>query len=93
MYCHLSVHHQVPGARDALVASMHRYGAAIENAPGLISVHTLEDAADGVLVGLALWESEDAFLASVQRARQAVAEDPFDEWEAEPVQGFRLVEV
>ncbi len=93
MYCHLSVHHPVPGARDALVASMHRYGAAIENAPGLISVHTLEDAADGVLVGLALWDSEEAFLASVERARQAVAGDPFDEWEAEPVQGFRLVEV
>lgn len=93
MYCHLSIHHPAPGARDALVASMHRYGAAIEDAPGLVSVHTLEDAADGVLVGLALWESEDAFLGSVQSARQAVADDPFDEWEAEPVQGFRLVEV
>ncbi len=92
MYCHLSIHRPIPGARDALVASMHRYGAAIEDAPGLISVHTLEDPAEGTLVGLALWESEDAFRASVHLARRAVAGDPFDEWEAEPVRGLGLVE-
>ena len=32
MYCHLSIHRPVPGARDALVASMHRFGAALEGA-------------------------------------------------------------
>ena len=92
MYYHLSIHRPVPGARDALVASMHRFGAALAGAPGLVSVHTLEDAGDGVLVGLALWESEDAFRASVHLAREAVADDPFDEWEAGPVQGFGLAE-
>lgn len=40
------------------MGSMHRYGAALVNAPGLVSVHTLEDAEQGVLAGLALWESE-----------------------------------
>lgn len=93
MYCHMSIHRPAPGARDALVDSMHRYGAALAGAPGLLGVHTLEDAGDGVLVGLALWESEQAFLASVHLARQAVAGDPFEEWEAEAVQGFRLAEV
>jgi heme-degrading monooxygenase HmoA len=72
---------------------MHRYGAAIAAAPGLISVHTLHDPDVDVLVGLAVWESEEAFRASVDLARAAVADDPFEEWEAEPVAGYRLTEV
>ena len=93
MFHHVSVHHPKPGTRDGLIASMHRYGAAIADAKGLISVHTLEDADRGVLVGLAIWESEEAFRASVHLARDAVADDPFDEWEAQPVVGYRLSEV
>lgn len=93
MFHHLSVHHPRPGKREDLIASMHRYGAAIAGAPGLVAVHTLEDAAQGVLVGLAIWESEEAFAASVHLARAAVADDPFEEWEAEPVTGYRLADV
>ena len=43
-------------------------------------------------MGLAIWESEESFQASVHLAREAVADDPFDVWEAEPVVGFRLTE-
>ena len=93
MFSHLSIHHPKPGQRDALIASMHRYGAAIADAPGLVSVHTLHDPAADVLVGLAIWESEGAFRASVGLARAAVEGDPFDEWEAEDVVGYRLTEV
>ena len=93
MYSHLSIHHPKPGRRDELIASMHRYGAAIADAPGLVSVHTLHDPEADVLVGLAVWESEEAFRASVDLARAAVENDPFDEWEAEPVVGYRLTEV
>jgi len=93
MYYQVSIHHPLPGKRDDLVASMHRYGAAITGAPGLVSVKTLYDADDDVLMGLAIWESEEAFTASVRRAREAVADDPFDEWEAEPVAGYRFIEV
>lgn len=93
MFHSLSVHRPRPGARDALIASMHRYGAAVAGAPGFVSVHTLEDAEEGVLVGLAIWESEEAWAASVHLAREAVADDPFDDWEVEPPQGYRLIEV
>ncbi len=92
MYYSVSIHHPAPGKRDELIASMHRYGAAITGAPGLVSVNTLHDAEQDVLMGLAIWESEEAFQASVHLAREAVADDPFDEWEAEPVVGFRLTE-
>lgn len=93
MFHHLSVHRPRPEAREALLASMHRYGAALAGAPGLVSVHTLEDAEQGVLVGVAIWDSREAWEASVHLARSAVADDPFEEWEAAPAQGFRLTEV
>ena len=92
MYYHVSIHHPLPDKRDDLIASMHRYGRAIRDAPGLVSVHTLRDEGKDVLMGLAIWESEEAWQASVELARQAVAEDPFDQWEAEPVTGYRFTE-
>ena len=53
----------------------------------------LYDADEDVLVGLAVWESEEAFRASVGLARAAFESDPFDDWEAEDVTGYRLTEV
>jgi heme-degrading monooxygenase HmoA len=93
MVVSISIHRPKPGAESALIDSMHRYGQAIKDAPGLISVHTLRDEASGALMGLALWESEEARQASVHLARQAVANDPFDEWESQDVEGFLLIEV
>lgn len=93
MIVHMSIHHPKPEAEAALIDSMHRYGAAIQSAPGLISVHTMKDEATGRLIGLALWESEEARQASIHLARAAVANDPFDEWEAEPIEGMLLTSV
>jgi heme-degrading monooxygenase HmoA len=92
VFYHVSVHHPRAGRRDELIESMHRYGAALAGAPGLVSVHTLRDDGQEVLMGMAVWESEDAWQASVHLARAAVADDPFDEWEAEQVTGYRLSE-
>ena len=93
MYVQMSIHHPKAGAEDALIDSMHRFGAAVKGAPGLISIHTLQDKEAGVLVGLGLWESREAMMASIHLARAATENDPFDEWEAEDIQGLRLVEV
>lgn len=91
-YYHISVHHPKEGKTDTLIDSMHRFGAAIQNAPGLISVHTLRDTRSDALIGLAIWESLEAFQASVHLAREAVANDPFDEWEADDGLGFLATE-
>lgn len=93
MFVQLSIHHPRPGVEPALIESMHRFGAALEGASGLLGVHTLQDEEAGVLVGLALWSSREAMEASVHLAREAVAEDPFDEWESREIEGYRLVGV
>ena len=92
-FYHVSIHHPKEGAEQALIDSMHRYGAALKGAPGLISVHTLEDKNAGVLMGLAIWESQEAMRASIHLAREAVGNDPFDEWESQDVEGYQLSDV
>ncbi|NHB86096.1 hypothetical protein G7085_20460 [Tessaracoccus sp. HDW20] len=72
---------------------MHRYGAAIVGRPGLVSVHTLEDVGSERLVGLAIFESEADFEALAPVARAAVADDPFEVWERQPIEGLRLTDV
>ena len=93
MFVQLSIHHPVPGAEGPLIESMHSYGDALYGAPGLISVHTMQDSETGVLVGLAVWSSRAAMEASVHLARAAIEDHPFDEWEAREIEGYRLTEV
>jgi heme-degrading monooxygenase HmoA len=91
-YVIISVHRPHPEHREALIGSMHRFGAAMAGRPGLISVQTLADTGTDRLVGLAIFETEDDFARLIPLARAAVADDPFDVWESEPIDGFRLAE-
>ncbi len=93
MFVHMSIHWPRAGKEQELIDSMHRFGAAAKGADGLISVHTLRDAEAGVLVGLALWQSRQKFEAGVAPMREAVKDEPFDEWESADVEGYRLEEV
>ena len=76
MFVLMSVHHPHPEHREALIASMHRYGAAMAGKPGLVSVHTLADAGSALLGGLAAFGSEAAFVAPAPPARAGGAGDP-----------------
>ncbi|HNP15589.1 MAG: hypothetical protein KF739_12490 [Cryobacterium sp.] len=93
MFAQLSIHHPKPDATGMLIESMHAYGDALDGAPGLISVHTFQDKKAGVLVGLALWASEDLMKASVHLARAAVEDHPFDTWEERESEGYLLTDV
>jgi heme-degrading monooxygenase HmoA len=50
----ISIYHPKPGAEEALSDSMHRYEAAIKDALGLISTHTLRDSSKAIFMGMAL---------------------------------------
>ncbi len=93
MYTVVSIHTPHPEHRDALVDSMHRFGAAMRGHDGLIGVHTLQDATTGRLVGLAMFESEEAAQRLLPLARVAVETDAFDVWEAQDIDGLKLFEV
>jgi heme-degrading monooxygenase HmoA len=93
MIVHVSIHTPKPGKEQDLIDSMHRYGAAGRGQPGLVDVKTLRDRHTGRLIGMARWEDEESWQAGVEAMRAAVADDPFDEWEAAEVEGFLLEEV
>ena len=93
MFYHVSIHRPNPGKEPDLIDSMHRFGATFAGAPGFVSVHTLYDEEQGVLMGLAIWESREAWQASVRLGREAVADDPFEEWESMDVEGYQLIDV
>jgi heme-degrading monooxygenase HmoA len=93
MIIHASVHTPKPGKEQDLIDSMHRFAAAGAGQPGLIDVRTLRDQRTGRLVGMARWEDQESWRAGVEAMRAAVANDPFDEWEAAEVEGFFLEEV
>ena len=85
MYVNLNIHRPRPEAVDAVIASMRRYGAAVRTQPGLVAVYTVVGK-DGELIGLALWESEEAANAGRAAGRDAVKGDPFDQWESAPIE-------
>ena len=90
MFVHLAVHHPVPEHSDDLLASMHRVDEAARDAHGLIQIGAWRDQQSDRLIGLALWESEEAFRDSAERIFQVVADDPFDEWCRQPPDVFHL---
>jgi Antibiotic biosynthesis monooxygenase len=90
MFVHLAVHHPKPEHADDLLGSMHRVDNAAQGAPGLLQIGAWKDQNSDRLVGLALWESQEAFEASAGRIFQAVADDPFDQWCESPPDVFHL---
>jgi heme-degrading monooxygenase HmoA len=92
MFIHLAIHHPKPEHIDDLLASMHRVDEAAQGAPGLIQIGAWRDQGSDRLVGLALWESAEAFQASVERIFQAVADDPFDQWLLQPPDVLHLTQ-
>jgi heme-degrading monooxygenase HmoA len=92
MIVHLSIHTPKPEHVEDVAASMGRFGAAAAGQPGLREVHTLRDESSGKLVGLAIWESREAFEAGVISMRTAVEDDPFEDWEENESEVYLLEE-
>jgi heme-degrading monooxygenase HmoA len=93
MIVHLSIHTPKPGKEQDLVDSMHRFGGAGAGQPGFLEAKTLRDKRSDRLVGMARRDDEASWRAGVEAMRAAVADDPFDAWEAAEVEGFFLEEV
>jgi heme-degrading monooxygenase HmoA len=93
MFVVISIHHPHPDREGQLVESMHRYGQAAKRQKGLVSVHTLKDFKTGELLGLAIWESEQAYSAARPALAKATEGDDFDAWETRPIEGRKLMSV
>ncbi len=75
MFVHLSIHRPIPGKEQDLAAALRGIGRDGEAVPGLHEVRTLRDRETGMLVALAIWESEDAFRDGLPALEAAVEGD------------------
>ena len=92
MFIHLAVHY--PRAEHAadLLDSMRRVDAAAQGAPGLVRIGAWRDAKSDRLVGLAMWESREAFEAAAPGIFATVADLSMDEWVERPPDTFHLTQ-
>jgi heme-degrading monooxygenase HmoA len=92
MFVHLAIHYPKPEYAGDLLASMRRVDKAAQGAAGLVQIGAWRDERTGRLVGLAMWESAEAFEASAERIFQVVEDEPFDLWFERPPDVFHLTQ-
>ncbi|MFX0047585.1 MAG: hypothetical protein ACFE8G_05375 [Candidatus Hermodarchaeota archaeon] len=86
----MSIHYPKPNKEQLLIESMHRFGKAMEGKKGLVIAHTTKDEDSNRLIGLAIWDSKENWLAARQAMIEAVKDDPFEDWELKPPEVFHL---
>ncbi|TKJ25030.1 MAG: hypothetical protein CEE42_08870 [Promethearchaeota archaeon Loki_b31] len=72
---------------------MHRFGKSMEGQKGLIMAHTTKDEDTNRLIGLAIWDSKENWLAARPTMIDAVKDDPFDEWVLKLPEVYYLIKV
>ncbi|MFW9929815.1 MAG: hypothetical protein ACFFD1_10525 [Candidatus Thorarchaeota archaeon] len=90
MFIHMSIHYPKPDKEHYLIDSMHRFGKAMKGRKGLIIAYTTKEEDTGNLVGIAIWESKENWLAARPAMVNAVKDDPFEEWEFKEPDVFHL---
>jgi heme-degrading monooxygenase HmoA len=92
VFVHLAIHNPRPGKAEAMLESMKGFGEAMKAAPGFVLHGSLRDERSTRLVGLAVWESRQAWEAAIGAAREAIADLDIDELLEEPPDVFLLSE-
>ena len=89
----MSIHFPKPEKEKLLIESMHRFGKAMEGNKGLIMAHTTKDEDTKRLIGLAIWDSKENWLAARPTMIEAVKDDLFEEWELKPPEVYHLTNI
>lgn len=92
-FVHLAVHHPKPGCVDEVLEQMLEVDAAAQGAPGLIQIGAWRDERTDRLIGLAIWESKEAWAGSVEKIFSVVDQDRLDAALARDPDVFHLTPV
>ena len=80
-FAHLTIKYPKPEHADDVLTSMQRVAELAQGAAGLIRIGPWRDARSGRIVGLALWESKQAFEAAMPRIFESYDDpDPDGTW-------------
>ncbi|HYM83926.1 MAG TPA: antibiotic biosynthesis monooxygenase [Candidatus Dormibacteraeota bacterium] len=87
----LAIHHPKPEHAEDLLAAMTRFGATLATVPGMLGASAW--AGDDRIVAMSVWESRERFLEARSAMGEAIADVPFERWEARPRELLGLDEV
>jgi len=78
----MAFHRDVKPDKEAeMIETMKRFGRAMGGHPGFRQTYSLKDPKSGALVGLAIWDSQDALAAARPAMGQALAGVDFSQLE------------
>ncbi len=93
-YLFMAFHYPKPEYRNDLLQWIVRVGAALRAQPGLLQLADFDDAANGRIVAVSIWESAAHFRAGREKAMASLpGEAPYDLWETRPLEVFTLGEI
>lgn len=81
-YLFMAFHYPKPEYRDDLLRWIARVSEALRAQSGLQELGDFDDVANGRIIAVSIWESEDSFRAGWKRAMDSLGEEaPYDLWE------------
>ncbi len=90
-HLYLAIHYPKPESVGELLEAMSGFGVALGQVPGMLEATAWRDKER--IVAFSIWASGAAFDAAMPALADAVADVPFEQWEARPRELFRLDEV
>jgi hypothetical protein len=92
MFIFYSIHYPLPEKEGLLVQSMHEFGELMKKQPGLLfqAPYPFKDTEKGTLMGISIWESQEAFQAALPALQRAQRDRHSKEWEAQPTEVYML---
>ena len=86
MFIFYSIHYPNPGDELRLAESMHQYGELMSRQPGnmFVAPYPFKNPEKGTLMGISIWESEEAFEAALPILQEARKAAPSHNWESKP---------
>jgi len=92
MFIFYSIHYPHPEKEEQLAQSMHEFGKLMKAQPGnlFVAPYPFKNPANGTLMGLSLWESQEAFQAALSTLESAQKDRASREWETRPTEVYML---
>jgi hypothetical protein len=92
MFIFYSIHFPHPETEELLVQSMHQFGELMRKQPGNIfqAPYPFKDPEKGTLMGISVWESEEAFQSVLPTLQSARQNSSSRDWEIKPPEVYML---
>ena|SRR5205809_8103271 len=86
MFIFYSIHYPRPEKEALLVESMHQFGELMKGQPGIVFVapYPFKDPERGTVMGVSIWESEEAFQAALPALQNRPKDPSSGDWESRP---------